>query len=393
MFARLLSRRKAITQFLAVLSLTAVAACSIPAIGGGGGGQAIDPSQPVPVALLLPSGSGQSTDDLLAQNLENAARLAISDLQGAQIDLRVYQVGADPQRTANITSQAIADGAKIILGPLYAETANAAGLAAAGAGINVLAFSNNPTIAGGNVFLLGTTFDNTANRLVRYGLRNSINSYVIAHASDLQGEIGRDAIARALRTNGATLAGVQGYALSQEGVLGAANPIASAVNATGADAVFMTGGVNADLPILVTALRDAGLNPAQTRYLGLTRWDAAPEALALPALQGGIFAIPDQSFVSNFEARYSAAYGSAPHPLAGLAYDGIAAIGALVARGDANALTRGSLTQGQGFQGTQGVFRFLADGTVERGLAVATIQNNQVVVLDPAPRSFAGAGF
>jgi hypothetical protein len=94
-----------------------------------------------------------------------------------------------------------------------------------------------------------------------------------------------------------------------------------------------------------------------------------------------------------FEGRYAAAYGEAPHPLAGLAYDGIAAIGALVARGDANALSRANLTQGQGFQGTAGIFRLLPDGTNERGLAVAEVRNNQVVVLDPAPRSFGGAGF
>ena len=39
------------------------------------------------------------------------------------------------------------------------------------------------------------------------------------------------------------------------------------------------------------------------------------------------------------------------------------------------------------------VFRLLPDGTNERALAVAQIQNNQVTVIDPAPRRFGGAGF
>ena len=129
------------------------------------------------------------------------------------------------------------------------------------------------------------------------------------------------------------------------------------------------------------------------RLVGLNRWDVSPDLLSLPGLQGGIFAIPDQGLNAQFESRYQAAYGSAPHPLAPLAYDGIAAIGALAARGDGQALSRASLTQGQGFQGTGGIFRLLADGTNQRGLAVATVRNNQVVILDPAPRSFAGAGF
>lgn len=392
MFARVIDRRKAASRVFVCISLLWLAACdAIPLPGAGGSdGPRIDPSAPVMVALLVPSGSGDSSNDFLAQNLENAARLAISDLSGVQIELRVYATGASTTQAANAAATAVNEGAKIILGPLFADSANAAGVAVAGSGVNVMAFSNNTTIAGGNVFVLGPTFANTADRLIRYGVRNGINSYAVAHSDDLQGNIGRDSILAAVRNNGATVTAVQGYALSQESIIGASSQIAQA--AASANALFLTAGVNADLPILASTLPESGLNLASTRLIGLTRWNAAPQALALPGLQGGLFAIPDQNMTNIFESRYQAAYGEAPHPLAGLAYDGIAAIGALIAQGDANALSRSSLTQAQGFQGTAGIFRLLPDGTNERGLAVATIQNNQVVILDPAPRSFGGAG-
>lgn len=394
MFARLHPTRKAASRLFAVLSLLWFAACDVSGVvrPGQNTGQAINPSAPVQVALLVPGGSGAGTDSLLASNLENAARLAISDLQGVRIDLRVYNTGADAGQAASVTTQAINDGAKIILGPLFAEAANAAGVAAAPANVNVLAFSNNPTIAGGNVFVLGATFGNTANRLVGYASRQGINRYEIVHGNDLQGQVGRDAIASAVRNNGGQVTGTDAYPLSQQGIQEAAGRIASAVRSNGAQAVFMTAGVNADLPILATALPDAGIDPATIRYIGLTRWNAAPQALALPGLQGGLFAMPDQAQSALFESRYAAAYGGQPHPLAGLAYDGIAAIGALVARGDANALTKEALTAPQGFQGTSGIFRFMPNGLNERGLAVATIQNNQVVILEAAQRSFGGAG-
>jgi hypothetical protein len=346
----------------------------------------------VQVALLVPAGSATASDAFIAENLENAARLAIGDLAGVQIDLRVYPTAGDPAQAASAATTAVADGAKIILGPVYAEEANAVGLATAGSGVNILAFSNNPTIAGGNVFILGATFRNTADRLVRYGVRSGLDRYMIVHADDLQGNLGRDAIGSAVRENGGTVAGVQSYALSQSAILAAAPGIVAAANAAGAEAIFTTAGVNADLPILATALPEAGLNTSAVRFLGLTRWNATPQALELPGLQGGIFALPDQQMTQIFESRYSAAYGDTPHPLAGLAYDGIAAIGALVARGDSNALSRGSLTQGQGFEGTAGIFRLLQDGTNERGLAVAEVRNSTVTILDPAPRSFGGAG-
>ena len=392
MVARFFNRRKAFAMLGALAALSACVQIGAPVAGGGPALPSPDPSGPVQVALLVPSGSGVATDDFIARNLENAARLAISDLSGVAIDLRVYSTAGDPAQAATAAAMAVSDGASIILGPLYAEEANAAGVAVAGTGINLLAFSNNPTIAGGNVFILGPTFRNTADRLVRFSRGTGIDSYMIVHADDLQGAVGRDAIASAVRGNGGAVAGVQAYALSQQGIIGAAPAIAAAAQAAGADAVFLTAGVNADLPFVATALPEAGLSPTTTRYIGLTRWNAAPEALSLPGLQGGLFALPDQQMAAIFEGRYTTAFGEAPHPLASLAYDGIAAIGALVARGDRNALSRGSLTQGQGFQGTAGIFRLLPDGTNERGLAVAEVRNNQVVILAPAPRSFGGAG-
>ncbi|RYG93350.1 penicillin-binding protein activator [Loktanella sp. IMCC34160] len=390
MFACLSAARKAAARILAMAAMVWLAACE--PIPMGGGGPSINTSRPVQVALLVPAGSGNSSDAFLAQNFENAARMAIADLQGAQIDLRVYNTGADPATTAAVATQAVNDGAKIILGPLYAESANAAGLAVANRGINVLAFSNNTAIAGGNVFVLGATFENTANRLARYAVAQGDDRITIVHSDDIPGMAGRDAIASAVTRAGGTVAGVASYPLSQQGILNGARGIVSTTRSNGGEAIFMTAGVNADLPILATVLPENGLNPADTQYIGLTRWDSLPQTLALPGVQGGIFAVPDTAMQANFEARYAAAYGGTPHPLAGLAYDGIAAIGALVAAGNSDALTRSALTQAQGFQGTSGIFRLNANGTNTRGLAVATIQNNQVVILDPAPRAFGGAG-
>lgn len=392
MFARLPSTRKAVAYIFALMSFVWLAACEPMGPANDNNGRRINPNATVQVALLVPGGSGDGTDSLLASNLENAARLAISDLNGVSIDLRVYNTGANPAVAASVASQAVNDGAKIILGPLFGEAANAAGIAVANRNINVLAFSNNTSIAGGNVFVLGATFQNTANRLVQYSGRQGISRYAVIHGDDVAGEVGRDAIATAVRNNGGQVSSIESYPLSQQGIFNSARRISASTKSGGADAVFLTAGVNADLPILATALRDTGIDPAQTQYIGLTRWSAAPQALALPGLQGGLFTLPDQNMKNLFESRYTAAYGDAPHPLSGLAYDGIAAIGALVAAGDENALTKQALTSPQGFQGTAGIFRLLPNGQNQRGLAVATVRDGSVVILEPAPRSFGGAG-
>lgn len=393
MFAFLQPARKALRLLILSLFALALAACDAGMTGGvSRGGPSVDTSKPVPVALLVPRG-GSASDDLLANSLENAARLAMRDLSGVAIDLRVYATAGNAATAASVATQAVNDGAKIIIGPVYAEAANAAGVAAAGAGVNVLAFSNNTTIAGGNVFVLGPTFQTTADRLVSYAASQGKSRIVVVSAQDVAGQLGRTSIQNAISRSGATLAGSVDYPLSQQGVIDAVPRIKSTVDSSGADAVFMTSSTASALPLLAQLLPEAGIQPTVTQYIGLTRWDIPSPTLSLPGLQGGWFALPDPARSAAFSAKYQAAYGSTPHPIASLGFDGIAAVGALVAKGKSNALTGAALTQGAGFQGASGIFRLRSDGTNDRGLAIATIRNNQVVVIDAAPQSFGGAGF
>lgn len=386
--------RKGLRLLAVLCAALFLAACDVVPVGPvGNSGPRVDSSVPVPVALLVPRGSGSASDDLIASNLENAARLAMADLNGVSVDLRVYGTGGNPSQAASSAQQAVADGAKIILGPLYGEAANAAGLAVANQGINVMSFSNNTSIAGGNLYVLGATFQNTANRLVGYANRSGRNRIVVVHAQDVAGQLGRGAIQSAIANRGGSLAATVDYPLSQQGVVAAIPRVKAAIDNAGANAVFMTAPSAAGLPLLAQLMPEAGISPASTQYIGLTRWDIPPQTLDLPGLQGGWFAVPDPNRSAAFANRYRSAYGSSPHPLAGLAYDGIAAVGALVSRGRGNPFSGAAITQGAGFQGATGIFRLRRDGTNERGLAVATVRDRRVVVIDPAPGGFGGAGF
>lgn len=389
MFAVLGFARKVLVGIGLLCAALTLSACQ----PGFGGGPMINTSAPVPVALLVPSGSGQHSDDVLAQSLENAARMAISDLDGVKIDLRVYPTAANPQQAANAATKAVNDGAKIILGPVYAQTASAAGKAVAGRGVNVLAFSNNPAVAGGNLFILGPTFANTADRLVSYAVSQGRNQIMIVHDDTAAGRAGQAAIQSAIAADGATLAGTETYEYSQQGVVNAAPTIAADIKSSGANAVFFTATTAGALPLLTQLLTENGIDSTQTQFIGLTRWDIPQSTLALPGVQNGWFALPDPTLNQQFADRYAQAFGAPPLPITGLAYDGIAAIGALVKAGKSDALTAQALTQPDGFVGVGGIFRLMPDGTNQRGLAVAQIVNKQVNVIDPAPRSFGGAGF
>lgn len=389
MFPLFSTLRKGVLRALLILTACALAACgAVPIPGAGGVGGRIDPSRPVPVALLVPGGSAKQTDNAIAGDLESAARMAVSDLGSVQIDLRVYNTGGTPATAAAVARQAVADGARIIVGPLYSQSSNAAAVAVANDGVNVLSFSNTPTIAGGNLFVMGNLFDTTADRLARHAVQQGITRFYIARAENLQGELGAAAATRAVSAAGGQVVGMQSYPLSQQGVLSVSSTIADQARAAGAQAIIVTANVGTELQILGAALQTAGLDPTQTPLIGLTRWDTRSEHIAAPMLQHGLFTVPDRGRISAFKSRFASTYGHEPLPVAGLAYDAIAAIGALVATGEPDALGRASLTRAVGFQGTAGIFRLRPSGLNDRGLAVATITDGAVQIVSPAPRSF-----
>ncbi|MEM7487973.1 MAG: penicillin-binding protein activator [Pseudomonadota bacterium] len=386
-FARRL--RKAATLVAATATLAACNVAGPGTLGGGGGGGA--PGQgATQVALLVPYGSARGSDAAVARSLENAARLAAADLGGGTVELTVYPTQGTAGGASAAASQAVAAGAQVILGPLYADNAAAAGVAAAGSGVPVLSFSNNTSVAGGNVWVLGNTFENTARRVLGYAASQGRNRVLVTHGATEAGQVAADAVASAARGTGAQITGTMSYGLSQQGIAAAVPAIAEQARASNSNAVFLTGNTAGDLPVISQLLTDAGIGGEEVRYLGLTRWDIPADALSLPGLQGGYFALPDPAPLQQFVSRYRGTYGNAPHPLAGLAFDGMAAIGTIAARG--GTVGRGALTARSGFAGTNGIFRLRGDGTIERSLAVAQIVNRQAQVVSPAPRSFGGAG-
>jgi ABC-type branched-subunit amino acid transport system substrate-binding protein len=105
-------------------------------------------------------------------------------------------------------------------------------------------------------------------------------------------------------------------------------------------------------------------------------------------MQGAWFAAPDNAGFNALAERYKAKFSSEPTRLASLAYDAVTLAGAL-AKSPPPRFGAPALTNVSGFNGADGLFRFRANGTNERGLAVMEIDNNSAVVISPAPRSFA----
>ncbi|MEE9453166.1 MAG: penicillin-binding protein activator [Paracoccaceae bacterium] len=356
----------------------------------------VDPTQPVIVALMVPYESGDALNDQLADNLVNAARMASRDVQGAAIDLRIYRTGADPTRAAAEATRAITEGAQIFIGPLFSNTTSAVAAVAVQSNINVLSLSNNAAIAGGNVYILGVTFEDVATRLFSYAVNNGMPNVGVVYPDGVEGEAGKLAAINAARNTGANLAGSASYPLNMQGLSEAAPAVAQTMASNRVQALLFTDTPTRGLAFMAAALGSEGITRRNTQFMGLARWDKSTELLGQPSMQGGIFAVPDPVLTAQFDARYLAAHGTEPHDLSALAYDAVAAIGALItsakAQGATDTFDAGRLINPAGFVGVNGVFRLTPQGLNQRGLAILKVDKGDAVIIDPAPRSFGGFG-
>lgn len=395
----MLTTRSSFLRALGALALVtgmgALAACSTPRAVTQTDGLAVDPSQPVRVALLVPLGSGDPGREQLGRGMVNGAQLAQSDLRNAAIDLKIYHSAASSAGGASAASQAVAEGAQIIVGPFFSTATAGAAPVAAGAGLTVISLSNNPEVAGQNVYIIGNTFNNTADRLVAYGMARGLRNFGVVHPQGLEGDTARAAVASAVQSRGGNLVGSESYSLSVASIQAAAGPIAARLTSSGANAVILTDGPTGGLSFIAEGLRDNGLAASQAQFLGLQRWDASAEALTQPSLQGGAFATPDPGLLAAFEGRYRNTYGEAPSAPASYAYDAVAAVGALIAEARSaggSPFSTGRLTQPAGFAGVNGPFRFMPNGTNQRNLAIIEVRDGQAIVAERAPRSFVALG-
>ena len=382
-----------LSHLVAGLAMLSLAACDLPAVPTSG---ATDPDQPVQVAMLVPRGSGEPQREALADSLVNAANMAVGDLSGVEIALKIYPTAGDQAQAASAAQTAIDEGAEIILGPLFGTAATAVAPIAASRGVQVLSFSNNTQIAGGNLFLLGSTFENTARRIVGYAGAQGLTELGIVYPEGIEGEQARDAVAAAAQAGGSRIVATGSYPLSVQGITANVPSVASTLRASGANAVVLTDGPTSGLTFVAETLRGLGVRDEQVRFLGLQRWDLSAQAIAQPGLQGGLFAAPDPVVAAQFASRYEANFGSAPHPLASLAYDGVAAIGALISEArtenSRDVFSTARLTKPTGFAGVTGIFRLFPDGRIERGLAIFEVVDGTADMVDPAPRQFGAGG-
>ena len=338
-------------------------------------------SGPVKIALIAPL-TGPNGPGLVGLSLRNAAELAVAAFDNADVTVIVKDDQSSPAGARAAAQAAIAEGAELIVGPLFSANVREVGAIARTAGKPVIGFSTDASVAGRGVYLLSFQVEAYVDRIVDYAAARGKRSMAALIPNTDYGRVAEAAfLAAAARNN------VQVMAVERLPSPAAAQKIAS----LGAqiDALFIPEQAEA-MAGLSQALVSAGVNGKRVQILGTGVWNDA-RVLKLGALQGAWFAAPENVGFAGFAASYRDKYGADPSRIATLAYDAVALSVALARQQGLERFTEQVLQATSGFSGTDGIFRFRADGQNERGLAVQMIGDGSTSVISPAPRSFGGA--
>jgi ABC-type branched-subunit amino acid transport system substrate-binding protein len=342
----------------------------------------------IKVGLLLPlSASGNAS--LAGQSMRNAAELALTEFNNPNIQLLVKDDGGSAQGAQQAAQQALDEGAELILGPLFAQSVTPAAQIARARSVPVIAFSTDSNVAGRGVYLLSFLPESDVDRVIEYAIAQGRRSFVGLIPDNAYGSVVEAEFKQVVARKGARLIAVERYPADGGGrIADAARQIAQV--ASRADAIFIPDS-GEGVVAATQALAAGGLNPKRLQAIGTGLWDD-PRIFQDPATDGGWYPAPDSAGFRAFSTRYRAKYGQEPVRTATLAYDAVALVAALVKTQGAKRFAPETLTNASGFAGIDGVFRFRADGTNQRGLAVLKATPSGGQVISPAPRSFGGSG-
>jgi ABC-type branched-subunit amino acid transport system substrate-binding protein len=393
-------------------------------------GSAAQRNRPVKIGLLVPL-SGKGKD--IGKAIMNAAQMAIFNMQANNFRLMPRDTRGTAKGARKAARDVLEDGAQLIIGPLFAESVRAAGNIASDHNVNVIGYSTDWRVAGGNILTMGFLPYNQVRRVMTYANAQGYRKFGVIAPDNMYGDAVMESYTHLTSRRDLKTVDVMRYNKSDSSISPRIReftrydkrlkqePLASQIedakktNKNGKDqknkdkdkdkpqpgetiakgpppfeAVLMAvGGDQAQA--MANLLSYYELPPDRVKRLGTGLWDDAGLA-GESNLDGAWYAAPDPRLRSDFEKRYAQNYDTKPPRLATLGYDSAALAIVLGRRGlrqrGQPAYTWSDLTVANGFAGIDGIFRFRDGGLVDRGLAVLEIDEGEIKVISPAPKTF-----
>lgn len=329
------------------------------------------------VALLVPMTGANAN---VGRSIANATTLALLDTKTQNVRITTYDTSAG---SAAAAQRALAEGNKLILGPLLAENVREVAPVARRAGIPIISFSNDVSVAGNGVFLMGYNPAESIDRVIGYAKAKGMSRFAGLVPRGTYGERASTALLRGVEAAGGTVVSMQAFDRSAGSITAAIKKLPQDGSY---DAILIADSGRVAIQAAPVIRSNGG---GKARILGTELWNTESNLAGAPALRGAWFASVPDSLYRQLAAKYRARYGETPFRLAALGYDAV-----LLTVRTAQDWRFGTpfpsrkLIDEGGFSGIDGAFRFNRNGIAERSLEVQQINAGSFAVVDPAPKSF-----
>lgn len=325
------------------------------------------------IALLVPL---SGTNGNVGQSIANATTMALLDTNASNLRITTYDTASGAGSAA---AKAMADGNRLILGPLLGENVGDVVRVARKKRVPLISFSNDVTAAARDVFVMGHIPGQSIDRTIDYAFSKGSRRF---SALVPEGEYGRQAevaLSGAVLREGAALMTVEKYERGSTSIIEAAKRLQAK---GGFDSVLIADGV-----------RLSGLAAAQftgkPQVLGTELWSGEAAAASTVALRGALFSAVSDGRYQQFAKSYKARFGGQPYRISTLGYDAVL-LTLKIARDwkPGTTFPKDMLLDKGGFLGVDGPFRFLPSGIGERAMEVRKVGNGTISVVSPAPTVF-----
>lgn len=329
------------------------------------------------IALLVPM-SGPNAG--VGKSLANATTMALLDTNAETVRITTYDTGKGVTAAAN---QALADGNRLILGPLTADDVRVAAPIARNANVPIISFSNDNSVAGNGVYLMGYTPVQSVTRIVSYARSKGVEHFAALVPTGAYGERAGTALLRAVEQAGGSVVSMQTFDRTPGSITAAAKKLAQA---SPYEAVLIADSGRVAIQAVPVLRKNGG---ATAHILGTELWNTEDTLAANADLRGAWFASVADAYYRQLATKYRARFGLAPYRLASLGYDAVLLTVRIAADwkpGTAFPVSR--LIDDGGFVGIDGAFRFRREGVADRAMEVQQIDPGKFTVIDAAPKGF-----
>ncbi|MEZ5692218.1 MAG: penicillin-binding protein activator [Rickettsiales bacterium] len=348
----------------------------------------------VKIALLVPL-TGKSA--AVGESMLDAATLAVYDSYlatpanniKAKIVILPKDTGNSTSETINSANEAIEQGAKFIIGPLFSQSVTAIKPIAKEKNIPILSFSNNKSVASEDVYTFGFLPEQQIERIAEYSYLQGFQKVALLAPNNEYGEKVQEELSKIYSRKGGVVSPSELYAPSVANINAAISRIVGFYNNSPDERKFQAIFVaNSGIHMrnIIKALQKNNVDLDKIKIIGAGIW-YDKKLSKIPQMRGVWFPSPPEKPMEIFIKRFTTAYGYQPNHMSALSYDAVTLITSIAMSG--KEIKKEYLTDKEGFNTpVGGLVRLLENGLSERKLAISKVQSDGFQIIDRPDISF-----